>query len=138
MIERLKKVAPKAEKEGIILGVESYLDAAGHLDIIEGVGSKNIKAYFDFRNTADAGCDVLKEVRLLGSDNICELHMKENGFLLGKGSLPWQQIRDMIYEMGYYGEGWMQIESAMPKDADVVASYKHNLQFLHKLFRKKI
>ena len=138
VIKRLKMVAPKAEKEGIILGVESYLDAAGHLDIIEGVGSKNVKAYVDFRNTADAGYDVLKEVKLLGRDNICELHMKENGFLLGQGSLPWQQIRDLMYEMGYYGDGWMQIESAKPKDAEVVASYKHNLQFLQKLFRKKI
>lgn len=138
VIERLKKVAPKAEKEGIILGVESYLDAAGHLDIIEGVGSKNIKAYFDFRNTADAGHDVFKEAKLLGRENICELHMKENGFLLGQGTLPWPQIRDLVYEMGYYGDGWMQIESARPKDADVVTSYKHNLQFLQKLFRKKI
>ena len=129
MIERLKKVAPKAEKEGIILGVESYLDAAGHLDIIEGVGSKNIKAYFDFRNTADAGYNVLKEVKLLGHDNICELHMKENGFLLGQGTLPWQQIRDLVYEMGYYGDGWMQIESAIPKNADVVTSYKQTCNF---------
>lgn len=138
VIERLKKVAPKAEKEGIILGVESYLDAAGHLDIIEGVGSKNIKAYFDFRNTADAGYDVFKEAKRLGPENICELHMKENGFLLGQGTLQWPQIRDLIYEMGYYGNGWMQIEWAMPKDTDVVASYKHNLQFPRKLFRKKI
>ena len=84
MIERLKKVAPKAEKEGIILGVESYLDAAGHLDIIEGVGSKNIKAYIDFRNTADAGYNVLKEVKLLGHDNICDLHMKEMAFCRGR------------------------------------------------------
>ncbi|MBD0278513.1 MAG: TIM barrel protein, partial [Flavisolibacter sp.] len=138
VISRLKKVAPKAEKEGIILGVESYLNAAEHLEIIEQVGSKNVKAYVDFRNTADAGYDVLKEVKQLGRNNICELHMKENGFLLGKGTLPWPQIRDLIYEMGYYGDGWMQIEWSMPKGADVVESYKHNLQFLKDLFNKKI
>ncbi len=138
VIRRLKKAAPKAEQAGVILGIESYLDAAGHLDIIEGVGSKNVKAYFDFRNTADAGHDVFKEAKLLGRENICELHMKENGFLLGKGTLPWQQIRDLVYEMSYYGDGWMQIEWAMPKGADVVESYKHNLQFLKELFRKKI
>lgn len=134
VIRRLKKVAPKAEKEGVILGVESYLDAAGHLNIIESVGSKNVKAYIDFRNTADAGYDVLKEVRLLGKNNICELHMKENGFLLGEGTLPWQQIRDLLHDIDYVGDGWMQIEWAMPKEADVVTSYKHNLQFLKTLF----
>ncbi len=46
VIQRLKKVAPKAERMGIILGVESYLNAKEHLDIIEQVGSKNVKALY--------------------------------------------------------------------------------------------
>ena len=138
VIRRLKGTARHAEQAGVILGVESYLSAAEHLDIIEQVGSRNIKAYVDFRNTADAGYDVLKEVRQLGKENICELHMKENGFLLGEGTLPWQQIRDLVYEMGYYGDGWMQIEWAMPKEADVVKSYQHNLRFLKTLFHQPV
>jgi sugar phosphate isomerase/epimerase len=138
VVARLKKVAPKAERLGIILGIESYLTAGEHLDIIEKVGSKSVKAYVDFRNTADAGYDAIKEVRELGRDNICELHMKENGFLLGQGNLPWQQIRDLVYEMGYYGDGWMQIEGSMPKNADIVNSYKQNLSFLQDLFAKKV
>jgi hypothetical protein len=32
----------------------------------------------------------------------------------------------------------MQIEWAMPKEADVVASYRHNLTFLRKLFKNTI
>lgn len=138
VIRRLKMVAPRAEKMGIILGIESYLNAEEHLEIIEQVGSRNVKAYIDFRNTADAGYDVLQEVKLIGKNNICELHMKENGFLLGQGTLPWQKIRNLIYEMGYYGDGWMQIEGAIPKEAAVVESYKHNLLFLRGLFNKTI
>jgi L-ribulose-5-phosphate 3-epimerase len=134
VIRRLTEVAPEAEKKGIILGIESYLNAAEHLEIINAVGSKNVKVYIDFRNTADAGHDVLKEVRLLGKDYICELHMKENGFLLGEGTLPWAKIRDWIDEVDYRGDGWMQIEGAMPKNADVVKSYQSNLQFLQSLF----
>lgn len=137
VIRRLKKAAPKAEKSGIILGIESYLDASGHLDIIEQVGSKNVKAYVDFRNTADAGYDVLKEVKQLGKNNICELHIKENGFLLGQGSLDWPRIRDLLNEMNYSGDGWMQIEWAMPDKADIVESYRHNLKFLRQLFAYK-
>jgi sugar phosphate isomerase/epimerase len=138
VIRRLKQVAPKAEKEGVILGIESYLNAAEHLQIMEAVGSENVKAYVDFRNMADAGYDVLKEVKQLGRKNICELHMKENGSLLGQGNLPWEKIRDLIYDMGYYGDGWMQIESSMPQQAGIVTSYKHNLRYLKSLFRKKI
>ena len=138
VIKRLKKVSPKAEQMGIILGIESYLNAAEHLNIIEQVGSKNVKVYFDFRNTADAGFDVLKEVRQLGKDLICELHMKENGFLLGKGTLNWEKISELLYEIGYFGDGWMQIEGAIPDKANVVESYQHNLRFLQNLFNKKV
>ena len=138
VVKRLKKVAPKAEQNGVILGIESYLNAAEHLDIIEQVGSKNVKVYLDFRNTADAGYDVLKEVKQLGKDLICELHMKENGFLLGQGTMDWQKISEMLYEMHYYGDGWMQIEWSMPDKADVLESYQDNLRFLRNLFDKEV
>ena len=138
VIRRLKQVAPEAEKSGVILGIESYLDAAGHLDIIEKVGSKNVKAYVDFRNTADAGYDVIKEVKQLGKNNICELHIKENGFLLGKGTMDWARISKLLYEMDYFGDGWMQIEWAIPDKANVITGYKHNLQFLRKIFNKEV
>lgn len=138
VIRRLKQVAPEAEKKGVILGIESYLDAAGHLNIIEKVGSKNVKAYVDFRNTADAGYDVIKEVKLLGKNNICELHIKENGFLLGNGTMNWQRIGKLLYEMDYFGDGWMQIEWAIPANANIITGYQHNLKFLHQLFNKEV
>ncbi len=83
VIEKLKKAAPLAEKSGITLGIESYLTAEEHIDIIDQVGSKSVKVYYDFRNATDAGNDVFKELKILGKDRICELHMKENGQLLG-------------------------------------------------------
>jgi L-ribulose-5-phosphate 3-epimerase len=137
-IRRLKLAAPKAEKMGVILGIESYLDAADHLDIIEKVGSKNVQVYLDCRNTADAGFDVLKEIRLLGKDHICELHIKENGQLLGNGSMDWPAIAELLYKIGYYGDGWIQLEWAMPENASVEDSYRHNLGFLQQLFAKQV
>lgn len=134
VVRKLKIVAPKAEKMGIILGIESYLSAEEHMDIIQRVGSKNVKVYYDFRNSADAGYDVIKEIKWLGRDTICELHMKENGSLLGNGTMEWNRISETLREMGYYGDGWMQIESATPKGADIVESYKHNMGFLKKMF----
>jgi sugar phosphate isomerase/epimerase len=134
VVRKLKMVAPKAEKNGIILGIESYLSAEEHMDIIQQVGSKNLKVYYDFRNSADAGYDVIKEIKWLGKDIICELHMKENGFLLGQGTMDWPRISSTLRDMGYYGDGWMQIESANPKGADVAESYKHNAAFLRELF----
>ncbi len=138
VVRRLKKVAPRAESMGVILGIESYLDAAEHLDIIQKVGSPSIQVYYDFRNTQDAGFDALEEMKKLGNQHICELHMKENGTLLQNGTLSWEKIRDQIYEMGFYGDGWMQLEWAHPNGADIVESYQQNLRYLRPLFKKKI
>jgi len=138
VISRLKKVAPHAEKNGIILGIESYLSAQEHLDIIDKVGSPNIKVYYDFRNTADAGYNTITEFNKLGKNMVSELHIKENGFLLGKGTLNWQAIGNAIYDSGYYGDGWMQIEGARPEGAGIVESYKHNLRFLKNIFSKGV
>ena len=137
VIRKLKVVAPKAEKQGVILGIESYLSAEEHMEIIQQVGSKNLKVYYDFRNSADAGYDVIKEIKWLGKDMICELHMKENGFRLGEGTMDWKKISGTLMEMEYYGDGWMQIESANPKGADVTESYRHNLAFLRQQFNIK-
>lgn len=135
VVRRLKMVAPKAEKMGITLGIESYLSAEEHMDIIEKVGSKSVKVYYDFRNSADAGYDVTKEIKWLGRDAICELHMKENGSLLGKGTLDWKRISQALLEMEYYGDGWMQIEGARPEGSDIVESYKHNHAYLKEIFK---
>lgn len=134
VINRLKKVVSKAEQNGITLGIESYLSAEELVGIIQQVGSKSVKIYYDFRNSADAGYDVIREIRFLGKDAICELHMKENGFLLGQGTMDWKRIGETLMSMGYYGDGWMQIEWASPKDADIIQSYKHNLKFLQDIF----
>ena len=135
VVKRLKLVAPKAEKMGITLGIESYLTAEEHLDIMDRVGSKAVKVYYDFRNAADAGNDVLKEIKLLGKDNICEIHMKENGFLLGEGTMDWSSIAYTLEEIGYYGDGWMQIEWAKPSDMDIIKAYRQNLGFLRNNFK---
>ncbi len=134
VVRRLREVALKAEKHNIILGIESYLSAEEHMDIIQRVGSSNVKVYYDFRNSADAGYDVIKELRFLGKDTICELHMKENGSLLGDGTMDWPRIAETLDDLGYYGDGWMQIEGARPPGADIITSYRHNLEFLKARF----
>jgi hypothetical protein len=135
VVRRLKIVAPKAEKLGITLGIESYLTAEEHLDIMQQVGSPAIKVYYDFRNAADAGNDVFKELITLGKDNICEIHMKENGFLLDQGTMDWKRISNSLLDIGYKGDGWMQIEWAKPSKMDIIEAYKHNLGFLQTTFK---
>jgi sugar phosphate isomerase/epimerase len=133
VIRRLKKVAPKAEKAGVVLGLESWMSAEDTMRIMDKVGSPAVKMYYDVCNSTDRGYDICKEIRWLGKKNICEFHMKENGFLLGKGKVNLEQVRDAINDIGY--EGWMQIEGAVPPKGDLVSSYIANQKLLRELFK---
>jgi L-ribulose-5-phosphate 3-epimerase len=135
VIKRLKAVAPKAEKAGIVLGIESWLSAEEHMYIIDAVGSENIKVYYDVCNSTDMGYDIYREIRWLGKQNqICEFHMKENGILLGDGKIDFNKVRSAIEDINY--RGWMQIEGAVPPGKTVVDSYVSNLKFLSKIFQR--
>jgi L-ribulose-5-phosphate 3-epimerase len=130
VIAKLKEVAPTAEKMGITLGIESYLTAEEHLYIMEKVGSKAIKVYYDFRNAQDAGNDIYKEIKLLGNENICELHLKENGKFLGNGDIDWQKVANSIDDLGFSKKKWKQIEWSLPANFDYIEGHKKNLNYL--------
>ena len=132
VVKRLKAVAPKAEKEGVVLGIESWLSAEEHMDIIQHVGSPAVKVYYDVCNSTDRGYDIYKEIRWLGTKHICELHMKENGALLGKGNVDFPKVRAALDDIGY--SGWVQIENAVPKGMPMPDAYKANAQFLRGIF----
>lgn len=133
-IQHLRVLIPYAESKGVILGVESYLNAQEHIALMDKVGSENLKVYFDFRNTADAGYDPIAEFKKLGKDRICELHMKENGFLLGEGTVDWDGVSKAVQKTKYKGSGWMHIEGANPKGSNIVESYRQNLSYLRERF----
>lgn len=134
IIRRLKAVAPKAEKAGVVFGIESYLSADEHMDIIQRIGSPSVKVYYDVNNSIRQGYDIYKEIHQLGRQNICEFHMKEKGFLLGQGLVDYKKVREAIDDIGY--TGWIQIEEAVPKGATMLESYVTNLNFLRGLFPK--
>ncbi|HWI57497.1 MAG TPA: sugar phosphate isomerase/epimerase family protein [Bacillota bacterium] len=127
VVRRLKAVAPKAEKAGVALGIESWLSAPQHLEIIERVGSKAVQVYYDVCNSNDMGYDIYQEIRQLGK-NICEVHAKENGSLLGQGKVDFKKVRAALDDIGY--RGWIQVEGAVPSGKPMLESYQANCQFL--------
>ncbi len=131
VVRRLKAVAPKAEKAGVILGIESWLSADAHVEILDRVGSEAVQVYYDVCNSNDRGYDIYKEIRQLGK-RICEFHAKENGSLLGQGKVDFQKVRAAMDDIGY--SGWIQIEGAIPSGKAVLESYQANQKFLRGIF----
>ncbi len=132
VIERLKRAAPKAEKNGVILGIESWLSADDHLKIIDAVGSPNVQVYYDTANSEKMGYDIYKEIRQIGAKRICEFHCKENGALLGQGRIDFKKVRDAIEDIGW--NGWLVIEGATVKEKSIEECYTHNQRHLREIF----
>ena len=132
VVRRLKKVAPKAEKAGVYLAVESTLNAEDHMDIVDRVGSSAVKVYYDVGNSYWAGYDIYKEIRFLG-DNICEFHAKDSESIFGKGKVDFVKVREAMDDIGY--RGWIQIEGAQPLGME--ESYRQDEQYLRTIFPQK-
>ncbi len=131
VVKRLKAVAPKAERAGVALGIESWLSADQHLEIIDRVGSKAVQVYYDVCNSNDMGYDIYREIRQLGK-RICEFHAKENGSLLGQGKVDFQKVRAALDDIEY--TGWIQIEGAVPDGKPMLQSYQANCKFMRGIF----
>ncbi len=130
VIERLKRVAPKAENAGVILALESWLSAEDHLKIINAVGSSAIQVYYDVGNSQEAGYDILKEIRLLGA-RICQFHAKDSKDLYGKGTMDFKAVRRAMEDIGY--NSWFVLEGTQ-LPLGVVKSIRYDLDYLRSVF----
>lgn len=132
VIRRLKRVAPQAEKAGVVLGLETWLSADEHLRILDAVGSPAVQVYYDTANMEQQGYDIYEEIRQLGRERICQFHCKENGFLLGEGRVDFPRVKEAMDDIGY--SGWLVIESAVGKGQSISDSYVHNQKYLRSVF----
>ncbi len=129
VVDLLKEIAPRAEKAGVLLGLENYMSAEANIGIMDRVGSPAVQVYYDVGNSTDKGYDILKEIRLLGK-RICEFHAKDAGNMLGKGRIDFKQVRAAMDDIDY--RGWIQIEAAAPHS--IVEDYRADLNYLRGIF----
>mgnify|MGYP001034738954 CR=1 FL=1 len=134
VVQRLRQIAPDAEMAGVTLGIESWLSAEQHIEIIERVGSRAVKVYYDVGNAHKEGYDIYQEIRQLGP-LICEFHAKDYDDLYGKGSIDFKEVRLAMDDIGY--RGWLVMEGTkMP--LGVEESCRYDAEYLRKIFPKKV
>lgn len=129
LVKVLRETAPRAEREGIIVGLESYLSAEENLEIIRRVGSSALQVYYDVGNSTDKGRDILKEIRLLG-ERICQFHAKDGPHMLGRGRIDFREVRRAIDDIGF--SGWIVIEAAKPHG--LIPDYRAHCKYLRSVF----
>jgi sugar phosphate isomerase/epimerase len=124
IVERLKVIGKMAEAAGVIIGIETSLDAKGDRQLLKDVGSPAIRIYFNFANALDAKRDLYKELRILGAANICQIHCSNSDgyWLQNDKAIDLKKVKETLDEMGW--GGWLVIERS--RDANDPKNVKAN------------
>ena len=111
----LRELAPEAEKAGVILGLENTLSAEENVRIMDKAKSKVVKVYYDVGNSTNNKHDVLQEIPWLGKDRICQIHLKDKGYL-GDGPIDFPKVLAAIRGIGF--AGYANLETNTPKSVE--------------------
>jgi sugar phosphate isomerase/epimerase len=130
----LREVAPAAEKAGVILGLEDTISARDNVRIMERTKSPAVLTYYDVGNSTKGGFDVVEEMRWLGADRICEVHLKDNPYYLGKGTIDFPAVVDALADIGF--QQWAQLETSCPTGS-VESDMKTNLAYIRGVVEKR-
>lgn len=130
----LKELAPEAEKARIFLGLENTISAEDNARILDRVKSHAVRVYYDIGNSTNGGFDVVKEIRWLGKDRICQMHLKDNPGYLGEGKIDFPAVARAILDIGF--EGFANLETSAPSHS-VENDMGRNLAYVHKFLGSK-
>ena len=124
------KPAGHTEKAGVILGLEDEISAEDNVRIMERSRSKTVLVYYDVGNSTRMKFDVVKEIRWLGQDRICQMHLKDNPHYMGEGSIPFPEVVRAMRDIGF--AGYANLETETHPAATVEADMRRNLAFIRK------
>lgn len=128
--DALRELAPAAARAGVLLGLENTISAEDNVRIMERSRSKAVKAYYDTGNATTAGFDPVKEIRWLGKERICQIHLKDNPGYIGEGKIDFPAVMKAIADIRY--EGFLNLETSAPSGS-IEADMARNLATVRKL-----
>ncbi|WP_312330162.1 sugar phosphate isomerase/epimerase family protein [Sphingobacterium sp.] len=138
IVERLRVVGEMAKKAGVVIGIETALDAKGDVGLLKEVGSKHIQIYFNFSNPLKEGRDLIQELTILGKKRICQIHCTdEDGVWLENNKrLNMPLVKQTLDRMGW--RGWLVIERS--RDANlppraVKENFGANTRYVKQVFQ---
>jgi len=138
IVKRLKKVGDMAAEEGLVIGIETQLDAKGDVKLLKEINSPGIQIYFKFQNALENGRDLCKELKILGKKRICQIHCTDtDGVTLPFNErLDMKKIKKTLDKMGW--SGWLVVERSRDKDDvhNIRKNYGTNVEYLKKVFQK--
>lgn len=139
IVTRLRDAGKRAEAAGVIIGIETALDARSEAALLDEIGSPAIKSYFNFANALQNGRDIHSELRALGRDRIVQIHAsnQDEHWLAKDPLVNLPAIKRTLDDLGW--RGWLVIERSRDsaRATDVRYNFTANISFLKQVFQPR-
>lgn len=137
VVKRLQDAGRRAAMAGVIIGIETSLDAAGEIVLLDDVGSPSIRSSFNFSNPLQNGRDLHAELRRLGAERICQIHAsnQDRVWLENDPQIDLPLVRRTLDEMGW--DGWLIVERSRDVNdgRNVRGNFGANTRYLKRVFQ---
>jgi L-ribulose-5-phosphate 3-epimerase len=137
IVEILKQAGAMAEAAGVIIGIETALDAQGDIKLLDDIASPAVRIYFNFSNALQNGRDLYAELKTLGKDRICQIHCTDqDGVWLEKDpKIDMKKAKQTLDDMGW--SGWLVLERSRDasKSRDVRYNFGANAKYVKSVFQ---
>ena len=126
-----------AHRAGVVIGIETALDAKGELQLLKDINSPGIKSYFNFSNALKNGRDLNNELKILGKEYIVQIHCTNDDgvWLQNDTKIDMPAVKKTLDKMNW--RGWLVVErSRDAKDPrNVKKNFSANTTFVKSIFQ---
>lgn len=137
IVFRLHEAGEMAAKRGMVIGVDTPLDAKGNKKLLKEIDSPGIKIFYKFQTAVENKRDISKDLRKLGADNICGIHASNTDgvWLRHDKAINMPEIKATLDKLGW--SGWLFVERSrdVTDVRNVKRNYGENVKYLKEVFQ---
>ncbi len=137
IVWRLHEVGEMAKARGMVIGIDTPLDAEGNIKLLDEIGSDGIKIFYKFQTALENKRDIPSEIMKLGSLRICAIHASNTDgvWLRYDKAVKMKKIKKALDKINW--SGWLFVERSRDINQvhDVNENYGENVKYLKEILQ---
>lgn len=134
---RLHEIGEMAKARGMVIGIDTPLDAEGNIKLLDEINSDGIKIFYKFQTAIENKRDIAKEIKTLGKDRICAIHASNTDgvWLRNDKAVKMKKIKKALDKAGW--SGWLFVERSRDVNQvrNVKKNYGENVKYLKEIMQ---
>lgn len=137
IVWRLHEIGEMAKARGMVIGIDTPLDAEGNIKLLDEINSDGIKIFYKFQTAIENKRDIAKEIKILGKDRICAIHASNTDgvWLRNDKAVKMKKIKKALDKAGW--SGWLFVERSRDVNQvrNVKKNYGENVKYLKEIMQ---